>query len=100
MSTIKRLLLISGWVLTPGILALGVIQSGDPAHLVDRSGFLFVLVGGMALALISFPGAEIRRALRDAVGTPAKEADYRGLVMPCMATKIGPFSPVGSSIVK
>ncbi|MBZ5498263.1 MAG: hypothetical protein LAP85_17825 [Acidobacteriia bacterium] len=77
MRTIKRYSLISGWILILGILALGVIQSGDPANLVDPSGFLFVLVGGMALAMISFPGAEIRCALRDAAGTRAKETDFR-----------------------
>ncbi len=70
-------LLIPGWILISGILALGVIQSGDPLHLVDPSGFFFVLVGGMALVMISFPGAEIRRAIRDAVGTPAEEADLK-----------------------
>jgi hypothetical protein len=36
-----------------------------PAGLIDSSGFLFVLVGGIALMMISFPGDEIWRALRD-----------------------------------
>jgi len=77
MSARKKYLLIPGWILILAIVALGVIQSGNPANLVDASGFLFVLVGGIALAMISFSGAEIRRALRDAAGTPAKEADFR-----------------------
>ena len=29
-----------------------------------------------------------------------RASDYRGLILPCMATKIGPLSPEGSSIVK
>ncbi len=80
MSTRKRYFLLSGWILILGILALGVIQSGNPANLVDTSGFLYVLVGGIALTMISFPGAEIRCALRDATGTPGKAADFRSSV--------------------
>jgi flagellar motor component MotA len=78
MGTTKKFLLIPVWILILAIVALGVIQSGNPANLIDPSGFLFVLVGGIALAMISFPGAEIWRALRDAVGTPGNEADIRG----------------------
>jgi len=74
----KKYLLIPGWILTLAIVALGVIQSGNPANLVDPPGFLFVLVGGIALVMISFPVAEIRRALRDAAGAPANEVDIRG----------------------
>jgi hypothetical protein len=76
----NRILMIPGWILTLAILALGVIQSGNPANLVDTSGFVFVVVGGMALAMISFPSAEIRRALRNAAGTSANEDDTRGSV--------------------
>jgi flagellar motor component MotA len=77
MSARKKYSLIPGWILTLAIVALGVIQSGNPAHLVDSPGFLFVLLGGIALVMISFPGAEIRRALRDAAGAPANEVDIR-----------------------
>jgi flagellar motor component MotA len=56
---------------------LGVVQLGRPATFVDPSGFLFVLVGGMALVMISFPGAEIGRAFRDAAAAPGNEADIR-----------------------
>lgn len=73
----NRILIIPGWILALAILALGVIQSGNPANLIDISGFAFVVVGGMALALISFPSAEIRRALRNATGV-ANETDSRG----------------------
>ncbi len=80
MSTVscgKKYLLIPAWILVLAIVALGVIQSGNPANLVDPSGLLFVLVGGIALLMISFPGTEIRRALRDAAGAPGDEADIR-----------------------
>ena len=73
----KKLLLIPAWILILAIVVLGVVQSGKPANLVDPSGFLFVLIGGIALVMISFPGAEIRRALRNAVGSPGNEADIR-----------------------
>ncbi len=74
----RKILLVPIWILVLAILALGMIQSGNPANLVDPSGFLFVVVGGTALAMISFPVAEMRRALRDAGGTSANEADIRG----------------------
>jgi hypothetical protein len=77
-STGKKYLSIPAWILIVAIMALGVTQSGNPANFVDPSGFLFVLVGGIALVMISFPGTEIWRALRDAVGTPGNEADIRG----------------------
>jgi len=77
MSATKKLLLIPVWILLLAIMALGVVQSGNPANLVDPAGFLFVLVGGIALVLISFPGAEIRRAFRDAFAAPGNEADIR-----------------------
>jgi hypothetical protein len=78
MSARKKYSLIPGWILILAIVALGVVQSGNPANLIDPYGFLFVLVGGIALVLISFPGIEIRRALRDAAQDPAKEIDLRG----------------------
>jgi len=77
-NTSKKIMLIPAWILILAILALGAIQSGNPANLVDPSGFLFVLAGGIALVIISFPGAEIQRALRYAAGNPADEADIRG----------------------
>ena len=63
-----KYLLIPAWILILAIVVLGVVQSGKPGNLVDPAGFLFVLVGGIALVMISFSGAEIQRALRDAVG--------------------------------
>ena len=77
MNTRKKYLLIPGWILILAIVALGVIQSGTPASYFDPYGILFVLVGGAALAMISFPGAEIRRALRHAAGGSGSDAELR-----------------------
>jgi hypothetical protein len=77
MSTGKKYLLIPAWILILAIVALGVVQSGKPANLIDPAGFLFVLVVGIALMMISFPGAEILRALRDAAASPGNETDIR-----------------------
>ncbi len=80
MSTIsatKKYLVIPVWILIAAVVALGVVQSGKPANLIDPAGFLFVLVGGIALVLISFPGIEIRRALRDAFAAPGEEEDIQ-----------------------
>jgi flagellar motor component MotA len=69
--------LIPGRILILLILVLGALQSGSPASYFDPYGFLFVLVGGVALVMISFPGTEIGRALRHAVGSPGSDAEIR-----------------------
>jgi hypothetical protein len=74
----KKYLLIPVWILVLAIIALGVAKSGEPANLLNPAGFLFVLVCGIALMLISFPGAEIRRAARDAFASDGGETDIRG----------------------
>jgi hypothetical protein len=74
----KNYMRILGMILILAFVALGVVQLGRPATFVDPSGFLFVLVGGIALVMISFPSAEIGRALRDAAATPGNETDIRG----------------------
>jgi flagellar motor component MotA len=68
-------MLIPIWIMIAAIIALGVVQSGKPANLIAPDSFLFVLACGIALMLISFPGAEIRRAIRDAVASPGNETD-------------------------
>jgi len=73
----KKYLMIPAWILIAAAIALGVVQSGKPGNLIDPAGFLFVLVGGIALVLISFPGAEIRRAFRDAFAAAGDEEDIR-----------------------
>jgi flagellar motor component MotA len=59
-------------------VVIGVLQSGTPASYLDRYGFLFILVGGVALVMISFPGAEIGSAFRRAFGGSGSEAELRG----------------------
>jgi hypothetical protein len=73
----KRYLLIPVWILVLAIIALGVAKSGKAANLLNPTGFLFVLVCGIALVLISFPGVEIRRAARDALASEGSETDIR-----------------------
>jgi flagellar motor component MotA len=73
----KKYLLIPVWILVLAIIALGVAKSGKPANLLNPAGFLFVLVCGIALMLISFPVAEIRRAARDALASDGNETDIR-----------------------
>jgi len=74
-STGKKHWLIPVRILILLILAVGVLKSGTPASYFDPYGFLFVLVGGVALLMISFPGAEIRRAFRHAGGSPGNDAE-------------------------
>jgi flagellar motor component MotA len=74
-NSIKSLLRILGWILILFFIVLGLIQSGNLAYYVDPYGFLFILVSGVALVMISFPGAEIGHALRHAVRTPANDAE-------------------------
>ncbi len=76
-NTSRRLLLIAGRILILLVLVIGTLQSGPPASYFDRYGLLFVLIGGVALIMISFPGAEIWRAFRHAVGGSASDAEFR-----------------------
>ena len=73
----KRYLLIAGKILILLIVVIGALQSGTPASYIDPYGFLFVLVGGVALMMISFPGAEIWRAFRHAAGGSGDDAEIR-----------------------
>ncbi len=73
----KKLLLIAGRILILLIVLIGALQSGVPASYIDPYGFLFVLVGGIALMMISFSGAEIWRGLRHSVGDSGNDADIR-----------------------
>jgi len=73
----KRYLLIAGKILIVLILAIGALQSGAPASYIDPYGFIFVLVGGVALLMISFPGSEIWGAFRHAAGDSGSDAEIR-----------------------
>jgi len=59
------------------IVAMGALQLGPPASYIEPSGFFFVLIGGMALLMISFPGAVIRCAFRCAAGGSGSDAEIR-----------------------
>lgn len=79
-SSRKSRLLILGKILILAIIAAAVIRSyfmTTPADFVDPYGFIFILVGGVALAMISFPGAEIRRAFLHSVGANGNDAEIR-----------------------
>ena len=73
----KRYLMIAGRILILLIVVIGVLKSGTPASYVDPYGFLFVLVGGVALLIISFPGAEIWRAFRHTAGSSGNDTEIR-----------------------
>ena len=73
----KTLLMVLGGILILVLMSLAVVKSGHLPDFVDPHGFIFVLVGGIALVMISFSGNEARRALMHAVGTPGEDAGIR-----------------------
>jgi flagellar motor component MotA len=73
----KGLLLIVGRILFLLIVVIGALKSGTPASYYDPYGIFFVLVGGVALIMISFPGAEIWRAFRHAAGCSGTDAEIK-----------------------
>jgi flagellar motor component MotA len=73
----KRYLLIAGRILILLIVLIGAVKSGTPWSYYEPHGFFFVLVGGVALMMISFPGAEIWRAFRHAAGGSGDDAEIR-----------------------
>ena len=76
----KRYLSMAGRILLLLTVVAGVLQSGTPASYFDPYGFLFVLIGGVALVMISFPGAEIGRALRHAAGGAGSDVEIRNSI--------------------
>ena len=73
----RKYLSIAGKILLLLIVVIGALQSGPPASYYDPYGILFVLVGGAALVMISFPGAEIWRTFRHAAGGSGSDAELR-----------------------
>ena len=73
----KTLLKVLGGILLLLLMSLAAIKSGHVSDFVDPYGFIFILVGGIALVMISFSGNEVRRALMHAVGTPGEDAAIR-----------------------
>ncbi|MGD0101108.1 MAG: MotA/TolQ/ExbB proton channel family protein [Acidobacteriota bacterium] len=74
---VKRFLLIAGRILILLLVLAGAVRSGTPASYYDPYGFFFVLIGGVALIMISFPGAEIWRAFRHATVGSDNEAELK-----------------------
>jgi flagellar motor component MotA len=77
MNSGKKYLLIAGRILIVLIVVIGALQSGTPASYIDPYGFIFVLVGGVALLMISFPAAETWSAFRHAAGGSGSNAEIR-----------------------
>jgi hypothetical protein len=73
----KRILLIVGRILFLLIMATGVLKSGPLASYFEPYGLFFVMVGGIALIMISFPGVEIWNAFRHAAGGSGDDAEIR-----------------------
>jgi flagellar motor component MotA len=73
----KRLIWIIGRILILFIVAIGILQSGTLASYFDPHGFFFVLVGGVALVLISFPCTEIWNAFRHAAAGSGSSGEIR-----------------------
>jgi hypothetical protein len=76
----KHYLLIPAWILVLGLIAVGVIQSGNMAYYRDLAGFLYLLISGIALMLISFPVTEIGRAFLHAVKDPHDDVRIRNSI--------------------
>jgi hypothetical protein len=73
----KRIVINIGRILLLLIVAIGLLKAGTPASYYDRYGFFFVLIGGIALMMISFPGAEIWRAFLHAAGSSGNDEEIR-----------------------
>jgi TonB family protein len=72
--------LILGKILILVIVAAAFIRSylkTTPANFIDPFEFIFILVGGIALLMISFRGTEVRRALLHSVGVPGNDAEIK-----------------------
>ncbi len=76
----KRFLLIAGRILILLFVLIGAVRSGTPTSYYNPYGFFFVLIGGIALMMISFPGAEIWRAFRHAAVGSNDEAELKNSV--------------------
>jgi flagellar motor component MotA len=71
----QKFLSVAGRILVLLIVLIGLVKAGSPASYYDPYGILFVLVGGAALMMISFPGTEIWRAFRHAAGGSGSGAE-------------------------
>jgi hypothetical protein len=76
----RRFLSVAGRTLLLLIVIIGALQSGPPVSYFDPYGFIFVLVGGVALVMISFSVAEIWRALRHASAGSGNDAELKNSI--------------------
>lgn len=72
-SSWEKRILLAGKILNLVLLAVVALLSGRLPAYIDLHGLIFVLVGGIAGALMTFSGSEIRAALAHAGGTPGSE---------------------------
>lgn len=76
-SKLKSSFILSGRILIPAVLAAAVVISGKFVGLRQGYGIVFVLLGGAALALMSFSFPEIVAAFRCAASGRGSRADIR-----------------------
>jgi hypothetical protein len=83
-NSVKRLVPILVGILVLALMVLAVVQSGKWNDFINphgvlfvSGGLLFVLIGGVALPMISFTGNEIRRAIMHTAGSPGNDAELR-----------------------
>jgi len=70
-------MILMGRILIPAVLVAAVLFSGQFVGLMQGYGLVFILLGGMALALMSFSFLEIGAAFKCASGIPGSRAETR-----------------------
>lgn len=73
----KKMILVLGRTLALAILVIAVMLTGRFSDFVYGSGLIIVLVGGVAMALMSFSTSEIGAAFKHAAGVPGVGEDMR-----------------------
>ncbi|NOR54542.1 MAG: hypothetical protein GQ536_10740 [Candidatus Aminicenantes bacterium] len=73
----KRLILVVGKTLTLAILVIAVMLTGRFSDFIYGYGLIIVLVGGVAMALMSFSTSEIGAAFKHAAGVPGVGEDIQ-----------------------
>jgi TonB family protein len=76
-NTTKSPLMVLGGILILALMAFAGIKSGHFSDFVNLYGFLFVLVGGIALILVGFSFEEIRCAFSHVTGASGNDAEIR-----------------------
>ncbi len=73
----KRLILVVGKTLTLAILVIAVLLTGRFSDFIYGYGLIIVLVGGVAMALMSFSTSEIGAAFKHAAGVSGAGEDLQ-----------------------